>query len=98
MHSSQILLAPVVTEKTSLRQEGGVYTFRVHPDANKIQVAEAVKDAYGVNVAQVRILTLPGKVRLVGRGRTRQKRAASKRALVRLESGKTLDFNKVKTS
>ncbi len=98
MDLTNILLQPVVTEKSSMNQEMGKYTFRVHSDANKIQVEKAVEKAYGVNVTSVRIQKIQRKERLVGRGKTRTKRPASKRAIVTLKAKQTLDFNKVKTS
>ena len=93
---TQILLSPVITEKTSLAQEQRKYAFRVHAWANKIQVAQAVESAYGVKVDSVNLILVKPKHRLVGRGRTVTKRQASKRAIVTLQPNQTLDFNKVK--
>lgn len=97
MNSTQIILAPVVTEKSSRNQEKNKYTFRVHSNANKIEVQKAIEEAYGVKVASVRVLKVQPKTRLVGRGKERTKRQASKRAIVTLKEG-TLDVNKVKTT
>lgn len=98
MELTHILLAPVITEKSSRNQEKGKYTFRVHQDSNKIQVAKAVKATYGVDVDSVRVLNIQRKYRLVGRGKERTKRLASKRAFVTLKPNQTIDFNKVKTT
>ena len=93
-----ILIAPVVSEKSISAQTGRKYTFRVHPAANKIEVAKAVEKFYGVKVDGVNILPIRRKFRLVGRGNERTKRSASKRAIVTLKEKQTIDFNKVKTS
>ena len=98
MDLTQVLLSPVVTEKTTKAQEGRKYTFLVHQDANKVMVEHAIEKAYGVKVTSVNIIPVQKKVRLVGRGRTITKRPASKKAIVTLDAKSTLDFNKVKTT
>lgn len=93
-----ILLGPVVTEKSVTGQEGGVYTFWVHPEATKIDVKNAFLELYGRDVSSVRIVKLPKKVRLVGRGRVMTKRRAKKKAYVQLADGKPLEILDIKTS
>jgi len=93
MDLTSILIAPVVSEKTSLNQEKGKYTFRVHSGANKVQVAQAVQSAYGVEVEAVNMLPIRSKKRMVGRGKYRTKRPASKRAIVTLAKKQSIDFN-----
>ena len=91
---TDVLRHPIVTEKTVA--SSGRYTFAVHPKANKKEVAEAVKTFYGVDVATVNISRLPSKTRMVARGRTAQKRAVTKKAIVALKGGAKLDFNAFK--
>ena len=98
MQLTNVLLAPVVTEKSSIAQQQGKYTFRVHSDASKVEVEKAVRKAYGVDVVKVNMMKVLKKERLAGRGRTITKRHASKRAIVTLKAKQTIDFNKVKTS
>ena len=61
-----ILFRPILTEK-SLSMHGDMrYTFQVHPDANKIEIKQAVEKVFGVQVAKVHTLHMPGKRRRVG--------------------------------
>ncbi|MEE2062055.1 MULTISPECIES: 50S ribosomal protein L23 [Rhodococcus] len=77
-----ILLAPVVSEKSYGLMEEGTYTFLVHPDSNKTQIKIAVEKIFGVKVSSVNTANRQGK-----RKRTRfgyGKRKDTKRALVTL--------------
>jgi large subunit ribosomal protein L23 len=98
MQLTNVLIAPVVTEKSSQAQSGGKYTFRVHSDATKVEVAQAVNKAYGVEVVSVNVIPVRKKERLVGRGRTITKRPASKKVIVTVKAKQSIDFNKVKSS
>jgi len=89
----QIIRRALMTEKgTHTRQMGKTgnrYAFEVHPDANKIEIARAVEEIFGVKVANVRTMNYKGKLRRYGRfqGRTRH----WKKAVVVLESDQTID-------
>ncbi|MEE2032179.1 50S ribosomal protein L23 [Rhodococcus chondri] len=77
-----ILLAPVISEKSYGLMEDGTYTFLVHPDSNKTQIKIAVEKVFGVKVSSVNTANRQGK-----RKRTRfgyGKRKDTKRALVTL--------------
>lgn len=93
-----VILAPVVTEKaTRAQDEENVYTFLVHPKANKAQIAEAVETAWDVIVQDVRTAKYAGKARrsLMGQmHRTRfvGRRPAFKKAMVRLAEGDHIEF------
>ena len=79
-----ILLAPVVSEKSYGLMEEGTYTFLVHPDSNKTQIKIAVEKVFGVKVSSVNTANRQGK-----RKRTRfgyGKRKDTKRALVTLSA------------
>lgn len=79
----QILIRPVVSEKTVSRESQGVYTFVVQPNATKVDVKLAVKEAYGVMPAKVMMLRTEGKVTRSNRGFGR--RSARKIAIVTLK-------------
>lgn len=80
-----IIVAPVVSEKSYGLMEQGVYTFLVHPDANKTQIKIAVQEIFGVKVASVNTLNREGKRK---RSRTGYgKRKNTKRAYVTLAAG-----------
>lgn len=66
MNSQQILLQPTITEKGTLLQESGKYTFRIAATANKVQVKEAVEKSFNVTVLDVNITKLRGKRKRYG--------------------------------
>ncbi|MDQ2815855.1 MAG: 50S ribosomal protein L23 [Actinomycetota bacterium] len=85
-----ILLRPVVSEKSYGLLDEGKYTFIVAPDANKTQIRLAVEDVFGVKVTGVNTLNRPGK-----RRRTRYgwgQRSDTKRAIVTLAEGDRIDI------
>ena len=85
-----ILLAPVISEKSYGLLDENKYTFVVAPDANKTQIKIAVEEVFGVRVTSVNTLNRQGK-----RTRTRfgfGKRADSKRAIVSLAEGDRIDI------
>ena len=85
-----ILLKPVVSEKSYGLLDEGKYTFIVAPDANKTQIKQAVEEVFRVKVANVNTLNRQGK-----RRRTRfgwGKRVDTKRAIVTLAEGDRIDI------
>lgn len=92
---SQIILAPVLTEKsTRLADEGRHYSFRVAKDANKLEIRRAIEDRYpDVVVKEVRTMVVRGKRRrqFTRRGLVQGRQAAWKKAVVSLEAGE-IDF------
>jgi large subunit ribosomal protein L23 len=87
---SQILVKPIVTEKTHDQLDRlGVYTFVVANDANKIEIAQAVEKQFDVKVKSVRTMRYAGKQRRVGRWVGQ--RASWKKAIVTLAEG-TIDL------
>ena len=86
-----IIIKPVITEKSMDSLQEGKYTFKVATDANKTQVKLAVEEIFGVEVAKVNIMNYDGKVKRMGRnvGRT----AAYKKAIVTLTAdSKEIEF------
>ena len=78
-----VILKPVITEKSMEDMSAKKYTFLVHPEANKIQIKEAVEKMFeGTKVANVNTMNLEGKTRR--RGMTFGKTAAKKKAIVQL--------------
>jgi large subunit ribosomal protein L23 len=98
MDLSNVLISPVVTEKSTKAQESRKYTFLVHLNANKIEIRKAVEKSYGVKVDSVNIIPVKSKARLAGRGRTVTKRRNAKKVIVTLKPKQTLDVNKVKVA
>ena len=87
-----VIIKPVVTEKTMNDMADKRYTFYVHPDATKIQVREAVEKMFdGVKVAKVNTMNCVGKLKR--RGQTSGYTAARKKAIVKLtEASKEIEL------
>lgn len=86
-----IILAPVVTEKTTRRREvKNEVVFKVARDANKIQIRHAVEELFDVSVRTVRTMAVTGKLKRLGR--FEGKRASWKKAIVTLREGDTIEF------
>ena len=98
MNFTQVILGDVVTEKAERLKVQKVHVLKVHPKATKIDVSNALRRHFGVEPSAVRIVKVRAKTRLVGRGKSIQKRDASKRALVTLSAkSKTLDLSNFQT-
>ena len=67
MDARDIILAPVITEKSSAALSDKKYTFSVADGANKIEIAKAVEEIFGVKVAKVNTISMKGKKRRYGR-------------------------------
>lgn len=86
-----ILRGPVVTEKTTLQKElFNQVTFKVAPDANRVEIKNAVEKAFNAQVKQVRTVQVKGKTRQ--RGRIIGKKKDWKKAVVTLMPGQRIDF------
>lgn len=85
----ETIVRPLITEKSSTAyQERQVYTFEVHPEANKHQIRQALEKLFGVTVTGVR--TMQMRRHEVVRGRSRGATARWKKAIVTLKAGDTL--------
>jgi large subunit ribosomal protein L23 len=87
---TDIIIAPVITEKSSLQREKNVYTFKVAKDANKIEIKKAIEAAFGVTVLNVNTLNTKSKAKRVGRytGKTQ----TFKKAFVTLKDGDAIEL------
>ena len=87
-----IIIAPVVSEKSYGLMEQGTYTFFVRPDAHKTQIRQAVEEIFGVKVAKVNTIRMLGKKKRTG-SYPEGRRAAYKKAMVTLTAdSKTIEF------
>ena len=87
-----ILIRPVVSEKSYALMDEGVYVFVVDPSATKIDVRRAVESAFGVRVANVNTLNRKGKLKRNRRSNTVGHRSDTKRAIVTLAEGESIDL------
>jgi len=85
-----IIIEPVVSEKSYALLDDGRYTFVVHPGANKTEIKQAVEQIWGVRVTKVNTLNRPGK--RVRFGLVRGQRKRTKRAIVTLAEGDEIDI------
>jgi large subunit ribosomal protein L23 len=85
-----VILRPIVSEKSYALLDQGVYTFLVAPDANKIEIRQAVERIFGVTVLKVNTLNRPGKRKRNRKKQTFGKRADTKRAVVTLAAGQNI--------
>jgi large subunit ribosomal protein L23 len=90
LHPNEVLLAPVVSEKSYSLITDGKYTFKVHKDAHKTQVRQAVEELFEVKVERVNIVKVQSKPKR--RGMTRGRRPGWKKAVVQLAEGQTIDI------
>ena len=87
-----IIKRPVITEQSMAETEAKKYTFEVAKDANKIEIAKAVEEIFGVKVAKVNTLNMQGKEKRMGM-RPAGRRASWKKAMVTLTAdSKTIEF------
>ena len=88
--NEQILLSPVVSEKSYSGIAEGRYTFKVHPDAHRMQVRQAVEDLFDVHVQRVNIVKVLPKPKR--RGLFKGTRPGWKKAIVQVREGETIEI------
>ena len=90
MDARDILVRPLITERTTQLMAEGKYVFVVAKAANKIEIAKAVAEVFKVKVAKVNTVNVTGKKKRMGR--TEGKRPDYKKAIVKLAPGETIEF------
>ncbi len=90
LHPNEILLAPVVSEKSYGQIVANKYTFKVHQDAHRTQVRQAVEELFDVKVERVNILKVQSKPKR--RGMFRGTKPGWKKAVVQLKAGETIEI------
>ena len=90
LHPNQVLLAPVVSEKSYELIEQRKYAFRVHPDAHKTQIRQAVEELFQVRVQAVNVIKVQPKPKR--RGLIRGKKPGWKKAIVQLREGDSIEI------
>jgi large subunit ribosomal protein L23 len=92
MEPRDVILEPVVSEKSYNLLDEGAYTFKVHPEANKIEIRQAVEAIFGVRVVNVNTLNRQGKRKRNRRDGKVGKRPDRKRAIVSLAEGDRIEI------
>ncbi len=92
MDDREVILEPVVSEKSYGLLDAGAYTFKVAPGANKIQIRQAVESLFGVRVTKVTTQNRKGKRKRNRRSPTFGRRPDTKRAIVTLAGDDSIDL------
>lgn len=87
---TDIIIAPVITEKAAIQAEANVYTFKVAAEANKIEIKKAIEEAFGVKVVKINTANTKAKNKRVGRytGKTK----TYKKAYITLADGDKIEL------
>lgn len=88
MDASQVVIRPVVSEKSYVLASADKYTFRVHPQAHKTQIRQAVETLFDVKVVEVRTMTVRSKPKR--RGYTSGRTRSWKKAIVQVRAGDSI--------
>ncbi len=88
MDATQIIISPIVSEKSYVLATAGKYTFRVHDTAHKTQVKQAIEELFDVKVLAVATMSVKGKPKR--RGYSAGFRRSWKKAIVQLREGDTI--------
>ena len=91
---AQVILRPVISEKSMDETQRGKYTFAVHTDANKLMIKDAVEELFKVSVVDVNVLTTQAKEKSRNRKRGRVQGFTSpwKKAIVTVAAGDKIEF------
>ena len=90
MNKFDVLIRPIITEKTTLLMQENKYTFQVPLTANKVEIRKAVESIFNVKVEKVATIRVLGKTKRMGR--TMGKRSDHKKAIVTLKAGESIEL------
>ena len=87
-----IIKRPIITEQSMAETEAKKYTFEVAKDANKIEIAKAVEEIFGVKVAKVNTINYDGKMKRLGAARPGRRKSWKKAYVQLTQDSKTIEF------
>ena len=90
MNARTVIIKPIVSEKSYALLAANKYTFRIHPDAHKTQVRQAVEQLFGVTVISVNMVKVPSKPKM--RNYRKGRRPGWKKAIVQLKEGEAIEI------
>ena len=90
LHPNEILLSPVVSEKSYSLINDRKYSFRVHKDAHKTQIRQAVEQLFSVHVERVNVVKVQSKPKR--RGMSRGRKPGWKKAVVQIKPGESIEI------
>ncbi len=92
MISYDVIIRPIITERSMKGAQDKKYMFEVAIDANKVQVRKAVEDIFGVKVAKVNTMIVPGKAKRMGAARPGRTKDWKKAVVQLTDDSKTIEF------
>ena len=92
MTAYDIIKRPIITEKSMAQGDIKRYTFEVAKDANKIEIAKAIEEIFGVKVAKVNTINVSGKAKRMGAGRPGTTRSWKKAYVQLTADSKTIEM------
>ncbi|MFA9288829.1 MAG: 50S ribosomal protein L23 [Weeksellaceae bacterium] len=87
MRINDVIIAPLITEKTTKLTQEKVYSFYVNPNSTKFQITQVIQDLFKVEVENVRVITRKGKAKRAGRRMVTKMLPNKKIAYIRLKKG-----------
>jgi large subunit ribosomal protein L23 len=90
VNARNVIIKPIVSEKSYALLAANKYTFRIHPEAHKTQVRQAVEELFDVHVQRVNIVKVPSKPKR--RGLFKGTRQGWKKAIVTVREGETIEI------
>ncbi len=96
MQSDLIVIKPIISEKSMVLAQNGIYTFEVAKQSNKHQIAEAVEKTFNVHVINVATSVIKGKEKRFGSKRTPKKMTDSKKAMLTVKKGEKIELFDIK--
>jgi large subunit ribosomal protein L23 len=99
MNLHSLIIGPIVTEKAERQKLENTYVIHVRPEATKVDIKNALRKFYDVEVLSVRAMRTVPKRRMLGQGKSMEKRSRAKRMIVTLsKKSKALDLSTFRTS
>lgn len=92
---NNVLVRPVITERSMKDAAAGRFTFAVVKEADKGQIAQAARELFGINVVGVRTVAVPAREHRAGRMRQKAVKSAWKKAIIQLKPGEKIDLFEV---
>lgn len=95
MDIGNILLKPIITEKSTKNTAKNLYTFKVALKANKFEIKKAIEKTFNVNVTDIKTIILKGKTKRAGKRRLEVKKSSWKKAIISLKPEQKIDLFEV---
>ncbi len=91
MNIYDVIVRPIITEKSTVLRDEGQYVFEVNRRANKIEIKKAVESIYGVDVVRVNVMNMPAKFNRIRGRRPTKRRSEWKKAIVTIAPGQRIE-------